>query len=88
MNEGRTFIIPVSFEMGGYIAMKAGSAEEAFSKAKAGLKDLPIPGNASYVGDSYRIDVEDPEDIEFLTERFEAGKLGAEPTPADAAAKG
>ena len=47
-----TFKIPVSYQMYGYVTVKADSLEDAIDKVEEG----PLPTNASYVEGSFEVD--------------------------------
>jgi len=52
MNEKRNFKIPVVWSMAGWYEVMASSKEEAVKM----IRDLPLPDNAEYIGDSFYVD--------------------------------
>lgn len=73
----KEYIIPVSYSVSGYIAVKAESAEAAMAKAEENLDRLPTMKNPVYVPDSYVVDG-DVDEVTLLTELKETGRLKAD----------
>ena len=69
----KEFLIPVTVEMAGMIAIKAKTAEEAIEIAENHIDELPIPSVKEYVDGSYEIET-DPEIVELYSEDEERKK--------------
>lgn len=63
----KRYMIPVTFEMCGMIAIEADSAEEAIELAEEHLDELPIPEYKEYVDGSYDI-TKEPEIVQMYTD--------------------
>lgn len=61
------YMIPVTFEMCGMIAIEADSAEEAIELAEEHMDELPIPEYKEYVDGSYDI-TKEPEIVQMYTD--------------------
>lgn len=63
----KKYMIPVTFEMCGMIAIEADSAEEAIELAEEHMDELPIPKYKEYVDGSYGI-TKEPEIVQTYTD--------------------
>ena len=61
----KTYKVPVTWEVCGIIEVEAESYEEAFKIAQDEDEEIPIPTDSEYVGGSWRVSVDSPEDIEL-----------------------
>ena len=55
----KTFKIPVSWELYGYVEIEADSIEEAINIFDAEIDDWDLPSNSSYVDGSFNRESED-----------------------------
>ena len=69
----KEFLIPVTVEMAGMVAIQAETAEEAIKIAEDHIDELPIPSVKDYVDGSYEIET-DPEIVELYPEDEERKK--------------
>lgn len=78
-NTEKEWIVPVTYEVCGFIKVKAASAEEACQKVHEDSDDYPLPYQPEYIDGSYDISG-DIEEATFLTEHYtkeyESGKWG------------
>lgn len=74
----KEYIVPVTWEMCGFVKVVAESAEEAMANI-ANNDDSPIPDDSVYVDGSYHLSSDDVELIEMYTEAYEQGNLGSVP---------
>lgn len=73
----KRYMIPVTFEMCGMIAIEADSAEEAISLAEEHMDELPIPAYKEYVDGSYSVETE-PEIVQVYTDEPDNNKYHPE----------
>lgn len=78
INTQKTYMIPVSFEMCGMLAIKADSAEEAISLAKTHIDELPIPTVKNYIDGSYQLATDDVEIVNLYTDDTKTYERDAE----------
>ena len=71
----KEWIVPVTWEMCGFIKVKATSAYEAFMKVKEDDEDYPLPKIKSYVDASFAPSFDTEEMIEEYTKMYENGEL-------------
>ena len=69
----KEFLIPVTVEMAGMVAIQAETAEEAIKIAEDHIDELPIPSVKEYIDGSYEIET-DPEIVEFYSANEERKK--------------
>lgn len=63
----KKYMIPVTFEMCGMIAIEADSAEEAIELAQEHIDELPLPSHKEYVDGSYSVETE-PDIVQAYTD--------------------
>ena len=69
----KEFLITVTVEMAGMVAIQAETAEEAIKIAEDHIDELPIPSVKDYIDGSYEIET-DPEIVEFYSSNEERKK--------------
>lgn len=74
----KDYIVPVTWEMCGFIKVKAESAHEAFTKVKNDEEDYPLPQIKNYVDASFAPSFDTEEMIEEYTKMYENGELEGE----------
>ena len=74
----KDYIVPVTWQMCGFIKVKATSAEEAFTKVKEDSEDYPLPKVQNYVDASFEPSFDTDEMIEEYTKMYENGELKGE----------
>ena len=73
----KTWVVPVTYEVYGFIEVKAASAEEACQKVHEDSEDYPLPREPEYVDGSFYISGDMDEAIEltkYYTKRAEKYK--------------
>lgn len=70
----REYIVPISWQMRGFVKINAESAEEALANVM-NADDIPIPADAKYVEGSCQIDTEDTDSVEMYTDAYDSGDL-------------
>lgn len=74
-DKDKEFIVPVSWEMIGFLKVKAASADEAYHKVRMDLEDYPLPEQSCYADGSFSPACEEAEIIELYTDMYEKGEL-------------
>lgn len=74
----REYIVPVTWQMRGFIKVSAESIEEAIANT-VNADDMPIPSDAKYVDGSCRVENDDAESIEMYTDAYDNGDLDSIP---------
>lgn len=69
----KEYLIPVTVEMAGMVAIQAETAEEAIKIAQDHIDELPIPSVKEYIDGSYEVETE-PDIVEFYSEENERKK--------------
>lgn len=69
------YIVPVTWEMCGFVKVKAKSAEHAFDKVKDDEEGYPLPEEKNYIEGSFSPSFDTPEMIEEYTKMYEKGEL-------------
>lgn len=62
----KTFKLPVTYRVFGYVEVEGDSLEEAVDYFKANKRDIELPFDPEYVEDSFELDTEDMETLEEL----------------------
>ena len=62
----KTWRIPVVWEMTGYVDVEAETLIDAISIARDEEGIIPLPDNSNYVDESWKVSVDDPEEIRSL----------------------
>lgn len=73
--EEKEFIVPVTWEMCGFIKVKAQTSYNAFIKVKNDVEDYPLPEKGSYIDGSFGPSFDTEEMIEEYTKMYEKGEL-------------
>jgi hypothetical protein len=76
--EEKDYIVPVTWEMCGFIKVKAKSPYEAFMKVKNDEEDYPLPKEKNYVDASFAPSFDTEEMIEEYTKMYKNGELKGE----------
>ena len=64
-SQEKEWSIPVSWEMCGFVKIKAKTAEEAIEIFKETADDIPLPENSYYVGGSFTLSTDNPDYIQL-----------------------
>lgn len=75
MAQEKEWIVPVTWEMCGFVKVKAESAYDAFIKVKKDEEDYPLPFEDHYVDASFGPSFDTEEMIEDYTKMYEEGEL-------------
>ena len=62
----KTWNIPVTWEVYGYVVIEANTLEEAIEKARDDVGVIPLPEENNYVDGSWRVTEEDAEVVREL----------------------
>jgi hypothetical protein len=54
----KSYLVPVVYQMYGYVTIDANSIEDAIKKVEDGGGDIPLPQDANYVEGSFEVDRE------------------------------
>ena len=71
----KEYIVPVAWEMVGFLKVKASSAEEAFDKVFYDKEDYPLPDDGYYVDGSFSPSCDNHEMVEDYTRMYDRGEL-------------
>lgn len=71
----KEWVVPVTWEMCGFIKVKAKSAYDAFAKVKNDEEDYPLPENKTYVDASFSPSFDSEEMVEEYTKMYKEGKI-------------
>jgi hypothetical protein len=74
----REYVVPVTWQMRGFVKICAESIEEAIARAE-NADDMPIPTDSEYVNGSCQIENDDAESVEMYTNAYDSGDLGQIP---------
>lgn len=69
------YIVPVTWEMCGFIKVKANSPYEAYMKVKNDEEYYPLPNRKEYVDASFAPSFDTEEMVEEYTKMYQEGKL-------------
>lgn len=69
----KEYLIPVTVEMAGMVAIQAETAEKAIKIAQDHIDELPIPSVKEYIDGSYEVET-DPEIVELYSSEEEKKK--------------
>lgn len=72
------YLVPVTYEMMGYVAVKASSPEEAFEKVCDDDGTCPLPQDPVYVDGSFGTSYDTPETVQTVTDDYKANRLNIE----------
>lgn len=75
LTEQKEWIVPVTWEMCGFIKVKAKDTYEAFNKVKNDEEDYPLPEEKEYVDGSFQPSFDTDEMIETYTKMYKKGEL-------------
>ena len=78
-NVEKEWIVPVTYEVCGFIKVKAKSAEEACKKVHENPDDYPLPHQTDYIDGSFDVscNLEEASALsEIYTKNYESGKWG------------
>ena len=69
------FLVPVTWEMSGFVVVEAENAEEAYNKVINNPDDYPLPCNGEYVDASFGVSCDTAELIPIFTDSFNKGEM-------------
>lgn len=76
--EDDEYLVPVTYEVCGYVPVKASSPEEAFEKVMNDDGTCPLPQDITYVDGSFAPSYDTAETVEMVTEDYKASRLNIE----------
>lgn len=69
------YLVPVTWEMCGFVAVKADSPEQAYEKVSKDEGDYALPADKTYVEASFAPSFEDSEMVQVYTDSYNKGEL-------------
>lgn len=80
VNEQEIFIVPVTWEMYGYVAVSAANAADAITLVNRNIHDIDLPEDKNYIANSFKItNGTGKEEIEMCTKLYKNKQLNLIP---------